>query len=171
MPHCTSLHCTVLHCIASAQYIALHCITLQIQCHYSDDTMSAMASQITGVSIVCSTVCSGANQIKHQKVRITGLCEGHPPVTGGFPSQRASNAENVSTWCRHMTHPCLYILVDDCENSDDDVSEKISDNKLMDITTCVGAETTMGLPSAIHCLQWGFTTVVCAALPGTSAEG
>ena len=28
--------------------------------------MSAMASQITGVSMVCSTVCSNANQRKHQ---------------------------------------------------------------------------------------------------------
>ena len=28
--------------------------------------MSAMASQITGVSMVCSTVCSGAHQRKHQ---------------------------------------------------------------------------------------------------------
>ena len=28
--------------------------------------MSAMASQITGVSMVCSTVCSGADQRKHQ---------------------------------------------------------------------------------------------------------
>ena len=28
--------------------------------------MSAMASQITSVSIVCSTVCSGADQRKHQ---------------------------------------------------------------------------------------------------------
>ena len=34
--------------------------------HYSDVVMSAMASQITSVSIVCSTVCSDANQRKHQ---------------------------------------------------------------------------------------------------------
>ena len=34
--------------------------------HYSDVIMSAMASQITGVSIVCSTVYSGADQRKHQ---------------------------------------------------------------------------------------------------------
>ena len=34
--------------------------------HYSDVIMSAMASQITGVSSVCSTVCSGADQRKHQ---------------------------------------------------------------------------------------------------------
>ena len=34
--------------------------------HYSDVIMSAMVSQITVVSNVCSTVCSGANQPKHQ---------------------------------------------------------------------------------------------------------
>ena len=34
--------------------------------HYSDVIMSAMASQITGVSIVYSTVCSGTDQRKHQ---------------------------------------------------------------------------------------------------------
>ena len=33
--------------------------------HYSSVRMSAMASQITGVSIVYSTVCSGADQRKH----------------------------------------------------------------------------------------------------------
>ena len=34
--------------------------------HYSDVTTSAMASQITGVSIVCSTVCFGVDQRKYQ---------------------------------------------------------------------------------------------------------
>ena len=34
--------------------------------YYSDAIMSEMASQITVVSIVCSTVWSGANQRKHQ---------------------------------------------------------------------------------------------------------
>ena len=34
--------------------------------HYSDIIMSAMVSQITGVSIVCSALCSGADQRKHQ---------------------------------------------------------------------------------------------------------
>ena len=34
--------------------------------HYTDVMMSAMASQITGVSIVCSTVGSGADQRKYQ---------------------------------------------------------------------------------------------------------
>ena len=50
-----------------------------------------MASQITGLNIVYSTVYSGADQRKHQ----------NSPVTGGFPSQGASNAENISIWWRH----------------------------------------------------------------------
>ena len=31
--------------------------------------------------------------IASQELRTTGLCEGNSPVTGEFPSQRASNAE------------------------------------------------------------------------------
>ena len=34
--------------------------------NYSDAIMSSMASQIAGVLIVCSTVCSGADQWKYQ---------------------------------------------------------------------------------------------------------
>ena len=41
---------------------------------------------------------------KISKLRVTGLCEGDPPMTGGFPSQRASYAENVSIWWRHHSH-------------------------------------------------------------------
>ena len=36
------------------------------------------------------------------KFRVTGLCEGNSPMTGEFPAQMASNAENVSIWwCHH----------------------------------------------------------------------
>ena len=35
------------------------------------------------------------------KLRVTGLCEGNSPLTGGFHAQRASNAVNVSIWWRH----------------------------------------------------------------------
>ena len=49
---------------------------------YSDVTMSAMASQITGVLIAYSTVCSK----KTSKLRVTGLCEGNSPMTGEFPA-------------------------------------------------------------------------------------
>ena len=66
----------------------------------SDVIMSALASQVNGVSIVCSTICSK----KASKHRVTGLCEENRPVTDGFPSQRASNAENASIWWRHHVH-------------------------------------------------------------------
>ena len=73
-------------------------ILTRIRAHYSDVIMSAIASQITGVSMACSTV-GRSNEIS--KLCITGLCEGNSPVTGEFPSQRASYAENVSIWWRH----------------------------------------------------------------------
>ena len=38
---------------------------------------------------------------KTSKLRVTGLCEGNTPVTGEFPAQRASKAENVSILWRH----------------------------------------------------------------------
>ena len=38
---------------------------------------------------------------KTSKFRIAGLCAGNSPVTGEFPAQKASNAENVSIWWRH----------------------------------------------------------------------
>ena len=37
---------------------------------------------------------------KTSRLRVTGLCEGNSPVTGEFPAQRTSNAENASIWWR-----------------------------------------------------------------------
>ena len=42
---------------------------------------------------------------KTSKLRVTVLCEGNSPVTGEFPTQRDSDAENVSIWWRHHD-PC-----------------------------------------------------------------
>ena len=79
-----------------------------------------MASQITSVSMVCSTVCSGADQRKHQSSASQasvggGGGGGNSPVTREFPSQTVSNAENISISWRHhaieqyLTY-CLPIL-------------------------------------------------------------
>ena len=43
----------------------------------------------------------GRRSKKTSKLRVTGLCVGNSPVTGEFPAQMASNAENVSIWWRH----------------------------------------------------------------------
>ena len=50
---------------------------------------------------------------KTSKLRITGLCAGNSPVTGEFPAQMASNAENVSIWWRHHVMGWLDTLLGD----------------------------------------------------------
>ena len=62
--------------------------------------MGAMASQITSLTIVYSTVIQA--QIKENiKAPRHWLCAGNSPVTGEFSAQMASNAEKVSIWWRH----------------------------------------------------------------------
>ena len=55
--------------------------------------------------IVCSTIYSRHRSKKTSKLRVTGLHVGNSPVTGEFPAQRASNAENVFIWWRHHVVP------------------------------------------------------------------
>ena len=46
---------------------------------------------------------------KTSKLRVTGLCGGNSSVTGEFPAQRASDAENVSIWwCHHAIYTWKY---------------------------------------------------------------
>ena len=63
--------------------------------------MCAMASQIASLATVYSTVYSK----KTSKLRVTGFCEGNSPVTGEFPTEKASNAENVFISWRHHDTP------------------------------------------------------------------
>ena len=63
--------------------------------------MITMASQITSLTIVYSTVYSRCRSNKTSKLRVTGLCVGNSPVTREFAAQKASNAENASIWWRH----------------------------------------------------------------------
>ena len=58
--------------------------------HYDDVIIGAKASQITSVTIVYSTVYSGADQRKH-----------HSSASLAFVRQMASYAENISIWRRH----------------------------------------------------------------------
>ena len=73
-----------------------------------------MASQITSLTIVYLIDYSGADQRKHQSLRVTDLCGDNSPVTGECPAQMASNAENVSIWWRHHD---IDGFVQDCSNS------------------------------------------------------
>ena len=68
---------------------------------YNGVIMISLASQITSLTIVYSTVYSRADSKKTSKLCVTGLCVGNSPVTDEFPAQRASNAENISIWWHH----------------------------------------------------------------------
>ena len=79
--------------------------------------MSTMASQITSLTIVYSTVYSGADQINIKELRHR-LCGWNSPVNGEFPTQRTSNAENVSSWWRHHAIRrllCFHYILSCCE--------------------------------------------------------
>ena len=67
--------------------------------HCSDVMMSAMASN-RRLNYLLNRLFRHRSK-KTSKLRVTGLCEGNSPVTGEFPAQRSSNAENVSIWWRH----------------------------------------------------------------------
>ena len=58
--------------------------------NYIDVIMTTMASQITCLTVVYSTVYSDADK-KTSELRVTSLY-----VTGEFPAQRANYAEDVS---------------------------------------------------------------------------
>ena len=70
-------------------------------CHYGDVIKSVIASQITNLAIVYSTIYSDADERKHQSSASLAFVRGISPGTGEFPTQMASNAENASIWWRH----------------------------------------------------------------------
>ena len=59
--------------------------------------IDTIASQITSLSIVYSTLNSGADQRKQQSSVLLAIFAGNLPVT----AQMASNGENVSIWWSH----------------------------------------------------------------------
>ena len=69
--------------------------------HDSDVIMGTIASQITSLTIVYSTIYWDADKRKHQISASLAFVRGISPGTGEFPAQMASNAENVSIWWRH----------------------------------------------------------------------
>ena len=68
--------------------------------------MSAMVSQITGISIDCSTVCS-ADQRRHQSSASLAFVR-------GIHRWLASNVANVSIWWRHRMNSMSYIQKTGC---------------------------------------------------------
>ena len=71
-------------------------VRCKIQRFVSDVIITAMAPQIISVPINFSAVLFRRWSKTPSKLRVTGFWEGNLPVTGEFPAQRASDAENVA---------------------------------------------------------------------------
>ena len=82
-------------------YLKLYFGTL----HYNDVIMGVMAVSNHQPHDCLFKRLFGRRSKNTSKLRVTGLCAGNSPVTGEFPAQRASNAEDVSIWWRHHEFP------------------------------------------------------------------
>ena len=69
---------------------------------------------VTSLAIVYSTVYWGADQRKHQSFPSLAFLRGSP-VTGEFPAQMASHAENIFIWWRHHD---LFLALNSCRSHD-----------------------------------------------------
>ena len=75
------------------------------RCHNEHDRVSNHQRLDWLLSLLCSR-----RSRKTSKLRVTGLCEGNPPVTGGFPYQRASDAGSGSIWWRYHVQPSCVLF-------------------------------------------------------------
>ena len=72
-----------------------------INYHNNDVIMGAMVSRNQQPHDCLLNRLFRRRSKKTSKFCVTGLCAGNSPVTGEFPAQRASDAENISIWWRH----------------------------------------------------------------------
>ena len=80
---------------------------IYITCVFSSGSLQWRHNGFDGVSNHQPRHCLlnrliGRRSKKTSKLNVTGLCAGNSPVTGEFPAQMASNAENISIWWRHQ---------------------------------------------------------------------
>ena len=81
--------------------------------HYSDVIMSMMVCQITSVSIVCLTICSGADQRKHQSSVSLAFVRGIHRWPVNSPHKGPVRRKMFSNYWRHHE---LHLLRRACVN-------------------------------------------------------
>ena len=101
-----------LYLMKDSNHLSLPKCNEMMETHYNDVIMSAMASQITGVFIVNSTVSSGADQRKHQSSASLAFVWGIHRWTVNSPHKGlVMLLKNVSIWWRHhalgQSYDCL----------------------------------------------------------------
>ena len=88
-------HCS--HCVMSFHKIFMTAWAIRFSIHWRhNERLKWQASRF-----VTQVFFFRRRSKEISKVRATGLSTGNSPVTGEFPAQMSSNAENVSIWWRH----------------------------------------------------------------------
>ena len=88
---------TMLLCSMGSRY---NTVTTNCQ-HYTDVIMGAMVSQITSLTIVYSTVYSGADQRKHQSPASLAFVQGINREPVNSPHKWPVTRKNLPIWWRH----------------------------------------------------------------------
>ena len=113
----------------------------------------------------------GRRSKKTSKLRVTGLCVGNSPVTGEFPAQMASNAENVSIWWRHhillenkvsRLSCCHHVLLSDY------TQDIIQTQIFIDLDLSLSATVRLCFSSRNMYVWWGvLNMIICIAFQGS----
>ena len=90
-------------CFGQAAFSLVHCTNVLIVLHAHAYPLQWRHNEGDGVSTHQPHDCLLNRLFRRRskrtsKLRVTGLCAENSPVTGEFPTQMASNAENVSIW-------------------------------------------------------------------------
>ena len=114
---CMLLSATSTHFKWELMLYCLHCPTLNkvfllllfnrsphLHLHYSDVKWASLLLKWPVNRVFVQQFLQTDNKKTHQRLASLTLCKGNPLITGGFPAQRDSNAENVSIWWRHNEH-------------------------------------------------------------------
>ena len=141
--------------------------SLFVLIHYNDVIMSAMASQITGISIVCSTVCSDADQRKHQSSTWLDFVRGihRSPVDSPHkgPVTRIMFQFDCRMYGRHGRGPSTDAWIWDLESdgkkshhySDITMASQITSLAIVYSTVYSGADQRKHQSSASLAFMWG----------------
>ena len=123
---CWANHCKMSAYVTSYLHVEQLCDTVRLPGRHT----------ILNVTITVISVCTGADQRKHQSSASLAFVR-ESTVTGGFPSQRDSNAENVSIWWRyHGKSRCRYIAYTMSTNQQFDIVTVLMDLILLIACCC-----------------------------------
>ena len=105
----------------------LNSMAFYLNSSWSQRTLQWRHNKCDGVSNHQPHDCLLNRLFKAQIKKSINARAGNSPVTGEFPAQRASNAENVSIWWRHHDKLCMSSLVDVwCQSQSISISGKRS---------------------------------------------